>query len=296
MTQPKTPERLDDALQTRNMPRGLDEWETLLDGEETVAVETDVGEMALVRERGQLQLHYAFDSLEAMKQVWHSMFDALRPQILESGYPYVLIDLVEHPNRRWIEGLLAENDFEALGDWLEFVHNDVRDLDPPAIPDGLTMRKGGEADHEVVLALEAAAYGDFTDGATATRARLERAGWLGVLERDGAAIAYALNSAVEGDRGTVLSGAVAPDEQGEGLGKLILGAASFQLASAGARIAEVRVRPDIPQGARVAQALGYRVGRRGVELRRDSDEAVLAQRRADRQGARTARVHFGGWR
>jgi len=117
-----------------------------------------------------------------------------------------------------------------------------------------------------------------------------------VLEQGGAVVAYALNSAAESGRGAILSCAVAPGEQGAGLGKIILGAATYQLGSAGARTVTVRVRPSIPQGARVAQALGYRVGTRGVELRRDSDEALLTQRRLDAQGARTARVRFGGWR
>ena len=36
MTRPRTPERLDDALQTRNMPRTIDEWEQLLDGDGTL--------------------------------------------------------------------------------------------------------------------------------------------------------------------------------------------------------------------------------------------------------------------
>ena len=296
MTQSTTTERLDEVLQTRNIPRSIGEWEELLDGEDSDAVETEVGEMVLVHRRAQLQLHYAFDSLEAMRRVWHPMFERLRPRIAESGYPYVQIELVEHPNRRWIEGLLAESGFEPLGDWLEFVHNDARALDPPEIPDGLTMRRGAAGDHEAVIALEGAAYGEHSDGATATRTRLAGAVWLGVLERDGQAVAYALNNAVEAARGEIASCAVAPDEQGGGLGKIILGAATYQLASAGARTVTVRVRPDIPQGARIAQTIGYRVGTRGVELRRDSDEALLTQRREDRQGARTAHVRFGGWR
>ena len=295
MTQPTTPERLDEALQTRNMPRTISEWEAVLDSGDTIAVETDVGEMAFVEDGGQLQLHYAFDSLEAMKQVWHSMFGALRPRILELGYPYLLIDLVEHPNRRWIEGLLDENDFEQLGDWLEFAHNDVRNLEPPEIPDGLTMRRGTADDHDAVVAIEAAAYGVLTDGATATRTRLEEAAWLGVLEDDGEVIAYALNTAVEDGRGRVLSCAVRPARQRHGLGKVILRAATYQLGAAGARIGLARVRPEIPQGARIAQAVGYRVGRRGVELRRDSDEGVLVQRREE-QRIRNMRVRFGGWR
>ncbi|MCY4615774.1 MAG: GNAT family N-acetyltransferase, partial [Chloroflexi bacterium] len=289
MTQPKT---LDDALQTRNMPRTVDEWEDLLDSDGTHAVETEVGEMAFVEDGGQLHLHYAFDTLEAMKQVWHSMFEVLRPRILDLGYPYLVIDLVEHPNRRWIEGLLDENDFEQLGDWLEFTHNDIRNLDPPEIPTGLTMRRGNEDDHEAVIDLEGRAYGDFTDGATATRNRLAEAAWLGVLERDGELIAYALNSAVEEGAGTVISCAVQPREQNRGIGKVILGAATYQLASAGSRTAAVRVWPEIPRGARIAQAIGYRVGRRGIELRRDSDEAVLEQHREE-QRIRNMRVRFG---
>ena len=295
MTRPRMAERLDDALQTRNMPRTIDEWEQLLDGGGTHAVETDVGEMAFVEDGGQLHLHYAFDTLEAMKQVWHSMFDVLRPRILDLGYPYLVVDLVEHPNRRWIEALLDENDFEQLGDWLEFTHNDIRDLAPPEIPEGLTMRRGNEDDHEAVIALEGTAYGDFTDGATATQRRLEEAAWLGVLERDGEVIAYALNSAVEGASGTVLSCAVRPRDQNRGIGKVILGAATYQLASAGGRTATLRVWPEIPRGARIAQAIGYRVGRRGIEMRRDSDEELLVQHR-DEQRIRNMRVRFGGWR
>ena len=296
MTQPTTPERLDEVLQTRNVPRGINEWEELLDDESTDAVETDVGEMALVRRREQLQLHYAFDSLEAMKRVWHAMFEQLRPRIAESGYPYLQIDLVQLPNRRWVEALLAENDFEPLGDWLEFAHNDVRELEPPEIPDGLTMRRGTPADNDALVAIEGAAYGEHSDGATATRTRLEDAAWVGVLERDGTPVAYALNGAVEGATGEVISCAVGPDGQGAGLGKVILRAATFQLASAGARTVTVRVRPAIPQGARIAQAIGFRVGTRGVELRRDTDEALLAERRASRTGARLAHVRFGKWR
>ena len=76
---------------------------------------------------------------------------------------------------------------------------------------------------------------------------------------------------------------------------MILGAATYQLASAGARTASLRVWPEIPRGARIAQAVGYRVGRRGIELRRDSDEEILAERRDD-QRIRNMRVRFGGWR
>lgn len=191
--------------------------------------------------------------------------------------------------------LLDENDFEPLGDWLEFAHNDIRDIAPPEIPAGLTMRRGNADDHEAVIALEGAAYGDFTDGATATRSRLQAAAWLGVLERDGRIIGYAFNGPVEANRGEVISCAVQPSEQNRSIGKVILGAATYQLASAGARTASVRVWPEIPRGARIAQAVGYRVGNRGVELRRDSDEAVLAEHREE-QRIRNMRVRFGNWR
>ena len=295
MTQPRSAGRLADALQTRNQPRTVDGWEEVLDRDDTEAVETDVGEMALVRERGQLQLHYAFDSLEAMKQVWHSMFEALRPRILASGIPYTSIDLVEHPNRRWIQELLVENDFELMGEWLEFEHNDVAEMEPPEIPEGYTMRRGTDADHDAVIALEGEAYGSFSDGATATATRLEQAGWLGVLERDGTIVAYAINTLVEGGHAEVLSCAVTPRAQGSGLGKVMLAAATYQIGSAGGRVAAVRVRPDMPKGARTAQAVGYSAGRRGIELRRDSDEALNAARREE-QRIRATRVRFGSWR
>ena len=295
MTQTRSGEQLGEALQTRNMPRGIDEWEALLDSDGAEAVETDVGEMALVRERGQLHLHYAFDHLEAMTASFAPMFEALRPRVSESGFPYVTIDLVEHANRRWIGNLLAESDFVSLGEWLELVHPDIRDVEPPEIPDGLTMRKAEPSDFDAIVAIEADAYGELTDGEHATRARLESAAWVGALEHEGDVIAYALNSGVEDGRGEIISCAVASDSQGEGIGKVILGAATYQLAASGAREAAVRVRPDIPQAAHTATPLGFLVGRRGVELRRDSDETVLQQRREDAR-VRGMKVRFGGWR
>ncbi len=288
-------EQLGDALQTRNAPRSIDAWEALLDRDETEAVETAVGEMALVPERGQLHLHYAFDDLEAMTAAWHPCFEALRERIAGSGHPYVTIDLVEHANRRWIENLLVECDFQTMGEWLELVHPGLRGMEPPEIPDGLTMRRAAPADADAIVAIEGAAYGDWTDGEGATRARIVEAGWTGVLERDGEVIAYAINTTVEAGRGEVMSCAVTPDAQGDGIGKVILGAATYQLSASDAREAAVRVRPDIPKAARTATAIGYLVGRRGIELRRDSDEDVLRQARDDAR-VRGMKVRFGGWR
>ena len=295
MTQARTGSQLGDALQTRNAPRSIDDWEALLDSDTAEVVETDVGEMVLARERGQLHLHYAFDDLAAMTAAWHPCFDALRPSISGSGFPYVTIDLVEHINRRWIENLLAECDFQAMGEWLELVHPGLRDVVPPEIPEGLTMRRAQPDDNDAIAAIEGAAYGDWTDGEAATLARIEEAAWTGVLERDGEVIAYAINTAVEDGRGEVMSCAVAPDAQGDGLGKVILGAATYQRAASDGREAAVRVRPDIPTAARTATALGYLVGRRGIELRRDSDEAMLQKVRDDAR-VRGMKVRFGNWR
>lgn len=295
MTQPRTGGQLGDALQTRNAPRSIDEWEELLDSDAAEVVETDIGEMAIVRERGQLHLHYAFDDLEALTAAWHPCFDALRERIGGSGFPYVTIDLVEHINRRWIENLLAECDFQEMGEWLELVHPGLRDVVPPEIPEGLTMRRAQPDDADAIVAIEGAAYGEWTDGEAATLARIEAAGWTGVLERDGEVIAYAINTPVEDGRGEVMSCAVTPDAQGGGIGKVILGAATYQLAASDGREAAVRVRPDIPQAARTATAVGYLVGRRGIELRRDSDEEVLRQARDDAR-VRGMKVRFGGWR
>ena len=295
MTQARAGEQLGEALQTRNQPRSIDEWEELLDSDAAEAVETDVGEMALVRERGQLRLHYAFDDLEAMTAALLPAFDALRPRIADSGFPYVTIDLVEHANRRWIENLLSECDFQPMGEWLELVHPALGGAAPPEIPEGLTMRRARAEDAGAIVAIEGAAYGDWTDGEGATRARLGEAAWAGVLERDGEAIAYAVNTAVGRGRGEIVSCAVAPERQGDGLGKVILGAAAYQLAASGAREAAVRVRPDLPKGARTATAIGFLVGRRGVELRRDADEEAIARAR-DEARVRGMKVRFGGWR
>ena len=289
------PAELGDAVQTRNIPRSVDEWEVLLDAGPTIAVEVDAGELALVQQDGQLQLHFAFDSLEAMKQAFGLMWRELQPRLAGTGYPYVQIDLVEHPNRRWIEELLGEADFGPYGEWLEFTHDEPGEVEPPEIPDGLTMRRGTAADFVAIVALEGDAYGEWADGPHATSHRLERAGWVGVLEEDGEVLAYAFNTPIEDGRGAIQSCAVHPDAQDDGLGRVILQAATFQLGGAGARYVLVRTRPDLPKGARLANGLGFAVSRRGVEFRRSTDEDAIARAREELR-VRGMKVRFGGWR
>src|SRR5690606_24603713 len=102
----------------------------------------------------------------------------------------------------WIETLLGEADFRPFSEWMELERLEMSADDaPPEIPDGYTMRRGTEADHEAVIDLEALALGDRSDGEEAMRLRLESGAWLGVLERDGEIVAYAINGDVQGAEG-----------------------------------------------------------------------------------------------
>ena len=88
---------------------------------------------------------------------------------------------------------------------------------------------------------------------------------------------------------------VAPDEWGNGYGRLILAAAAYCHASQGAVRARIRVRPDIKQGLKTAAEEGFRFHRSGVEYRRLVDEDALRQAREARRFI-GVKARFGGWR
>ena len=280
----------------RNAPMRHRAWLELVQHDDVASIESDAGALVLAMQDGQLNLHYAFGELETMRLELGPLFEQLKGEIGSFDANYVRIDLIQLVNRDWVQPLLRGIDFEEFAEWMDMVHPKLDpDAPPPEFSQGVTMRRGEADDADRIVEIEAAAYGDLADGEVATRERLATAAWVGVLESDGAPIAYAINGEVERAEGRIHSAAVHPDAWGEGLGRQILAAASYQLVASEARSAVVRVRPDIPQALQVTQALGFTPGPRGVEWRRTVDEQAIEERRA-RARISGVKARFGGWR
>ena len=280
----------------RNVPMRPRVWRELLESDDVAAIESDAGTLLLAMADGQVNLHYAFVDQEQMRREFVPLFRQLEPEIDSFDAEYVRIDLVQVPDRAWVEPLLHEVDFRNFGEWMDMVHHELDpDAPPPEFPQGVTMRRGDTDDFDRIVAIESEGYGDLGDGETATRLRLEDAAWAGVLEQDGEMVGYAVNAEVDAARAQILSAAIAPAARGHGFGQLLLAAAVYQLTAADAREATVRVRPAIGQALRITQALGFRPGDRGVEWRRPADAEAIAERRhSERRGGVKAR--FGNWR
>jgi ribosomal protein S18 acetylase RimI-like enzyme len=287
-------ERIETRTAVRNFPMKPRDWETLLDLDETTAVEVDGGEMALVMHDGQLQLMFSFETNEVMKAAFSPMWTALKPKLKQYKVPYARFDLVAFPVREWIDHMLDEADFVPFAEWIEMEHRETADLTPPEPPAGVTIRKATAADEARIVEIEADAYDVQSDGAEVTRARLAAASWTGVLEEDGAVIAYAIND-IEDGAGRIVSAAVAPEAWGRGFGAVIVQAAAYQLAASGARLITLLARPGIPRSIETARAVGFRPGRSGSEFRRSLDERANAARRKQRH-VEGMKVRFGDWR
>ena len=287
-----------DSLQPmlRNVPLRPRQWRDMMSRDDVVSISSETVELALVPRDGQLHLFYAFSSEEEARRDFLEVFNELADDIEEEGWPYTRIDLVGLPNRIWIETLLGEADFRPFSEWMELERLQMSaDDGPPEIPSGYTMRRGTEADHEMVIDLEALALGDRSDGEEAMRLRLESGAWLGVLEREGEIAAYAINGEVQGAEGRIVSTAVHPDHWRTAAEGTILAAAAYQLASRAATKAVVELYPDIGSSVRAALDHGFVAGRRGVELRRPTEEETRRElRQADRVTGVKAR--FGNWR
>ena len=280
----------------RNSPIRAREWRELLERDDVAVAHGEHGDVALVEELGQINLHVAFMTEEDGRLLFPGLFAELDPAIAEGEWPYARVDLIEMPNRTWLEPLLRDAGFRPFGEWMDVERRELRaDTPPPEFPDGVRMRRGGEDDHDAIVALEAEAYGEVSDGETATRLRLAAANWLGIVEVDGSMAGYAMNETEENARARILSAAVHPDHRGRGLGRLILDAASYQIASQDATQATVRLSPRLQPAVQAAHRAGFADGRRGIELRRPTDPEIRAavERQERLLGVKS---RFGDWR
>ena len=146
------------------------------------------------------------------------------------------------------------------------------------------------------LEIEADSYGECADRPEVTRARLESALWIGVLEEAGQVVAYAIG-ALEGNLGRTLSAAVTPEASAGvvGLGAIIVQAGAYQLAAAGARQLTVLARPDIRGLSRRRVLSDSAQAAAAANFDAHSNERSNAARRRQRH-VDGMKVRFGEWR
>lgn len=280
----------------RNAPLRPRARRALLDAPGTVHLQVDEGELILAQERGQQRLYWGFTGIEAMRRDFPEMWQAAKEDLTPESCDYISMDLAGLPSRDWLEPLLQDADFAMFAEWMEMAHPALDADTVPEIPDGLTMRKGEASDVDRLREIWTESHGDYVDGPRTWDWILDEAAWVGILENaDKDIVAFAINGEVERNEGTVLAAAVAPEAFGNGYGQVILGAATYQLATKDAVKANIRVRPDIRNALRTCSDLGYRHVVAGVEYRRSLDEALIAERREERR--RTGvKARYGGWR
>jgi len=279
----------------RNVPMRAHEWNEFLETPSATVIDAEVAQMALVPERGQLSLYWAFADLDTMRQHYTAMFEELKPEIAEADVDFITLDLVQFQQRDWIKPLLDDTDFLFFAEWLDMIHPGLDPNDIPEFPEGVTMRRATDDDVDRMYEIWLASYGELIRSPGTFDYYLENETWAGALEKDGEVIGFAINGPVDATIGEIFDVAVAPEARGHGYGKLLLAAASYQLTTQDARRATIRVRPDIKQATRTCADMGFRPGIGGLEFRRITDEDAIAQRREERRVA-GVKARFGGWR
>jgi ribosomal protein S18 acetylase RimI-like enzyme len=279
----------------RNTPMSARKWRERLEAPGTTVIDAEVAQIAIVPERGQLTLSWAFADINTMRQHYTAMFDELKPEIAEADVDFITMDFVQVQNRDWLKPLLDDTDFQFFAEWIEMTHPGLEPDAIPEFPDGMTMRHATDDDVERMYAIWTEAYGDLLPGPGTFDYYLENQSWVGALEKDGKLVAFAINGPVVAAVGEIFDVAVAPEARGNGYGQLALAAAAYQLTTQEARRATVRVRPDIKQALRTCAELGFKPGTAGLEYRRTTDEEAIKERRETRRVA-GVKARFGGWR
>lgn len=285
----------DAAFTFRNAPLSARQRRALLESPGTLHLPVDEGEVIVAWVRGQQHLYWAFTDIEAMRREFPSMWDEVKEALDRDG-DYVALDLAGLPSRDWLMPILQDADFAFFAEWMDMVNPALDATTVPDFPEGVKMRKGGGADVDRLREIWTEAHGEHGDGPDTFDWILDEAAWVGVLEdADGEILAFAINDEPERAEGNVLAAAVAPEAWGNGYGRLVLGAATYQLASAGAVRAHIRVRPDIKNALRTCSDLGFRHELAGVEFRRSLDEAKIAADREERRRV-GVKARYGNWR
>ncbi|MDA1240393.1 MAG: GNAT family N-acetyltransferase [Chloroflexi bacterium] len=280
----------------RNAPLRPRARQALLDAPGTVHLHSDEGELILADDRGQQRVYWAFTGIEGMRRDFPEMWQHAKEDLDPETCDYVTMDLAALPTRDWLMPLLNDTDFEFFAEWMEMAHPALDANVVPEFPAGVKMRKGTGTDVDRMREIWTAAHGDYAEGPRTWDWILDEAGWVGALEDSaGDLIAFAINGHVERGEGEVLAAAVAPEAWGNGYGRLVLDAATYQLAASEAVKATIRVRPDIRNALRTASDAGFRHVIAGVEFRRSLDEAGIAAKREERR--RTGvKARYGKWR
>jgi GNAT superfamily N-acetyltransferase len=279
----------------RNTPMSARDWNELVNSSGATSISGDVGDLALIRQQGELALYWQFEDLDGMRQHFQPMFDELREEIASADVDFVTMDLVQVRERDWLKPLLDDASFSFFAEWLDMTHPG---LDPEAMPEfpaGFEMRRPTDDDVERMFEIWNGAYGELSRAAGTFDHYLDEHTWAGVLETDGEIVGFAINGPVRAAEGVVLEVAVAPEHWGNGYGKLLLEAATYQLTTQDARRATVRVRPDIKPSLRACADVGFRPGTGGLEYRRTTDEEAIAERLEERRKT-GVKARFGGWR
>ena len=99
------------SMLIRNTPKSQNEWKKLIDSEGVTSIEADFAQMAIVQEKGQLTVHWAFEDINVMREHFLPMFEELKPEIADADVEFIALDIVQFQNRDWIQPLLTDANF-----------------------------------------------------------------------------------------------------------------------------------------------------------------------------------------
>ena len=96
------------SMLIRNTPKSQSDWKKLIDSKGVTSIDTDFAQMAIVQEKGQLTVHWAFEDINVMREHFLPMFEELKPEIADADVDFIALDLVQFQNqiRTWLATLI----------------------------------------------------------------------------------------------------------------------------------------------------------------------------------------------
>jgi len=246
-----------------------------------------------------LWLVYGFADADVLRLCFQPLLERLVKGLDPARWPDGLrVRFTDHPNRPFIEPVLAGCAFEVHDEWMEMNLLELPEAHAPSVQvvPGYTLRPAAEDDLQEYVEVDRQAFHarrPMSLGAAGQKlATVDRFQML-VSEADGRLAGFVCLLRWPQATGAVDDIAVRPDLQRRGLGEAMMRWALAWFRQEGMRRAWLDVLLDNAPALALYKKLGFTPGTTGLTYRRPLDENELQRIREEQRGTY---IKFGDWR
>ncbi len=225
-----------------------------------------------------LRLFYEFDTVNHIRMHLTNLLNEMGELANEhSETELMVLDFNDFPRRHYVEPMLIGAGFVSPSEVSVMRCRDVRDQTLPETDDDISVREASASDAEAIAEIERLASGEGAHAPPLADQFFERAEWIGIAERNGAAAGYI--QVVAGEKRGIIADEliVHPDFDHAVISRALLAAAMRRGAESNRRAMTLRVAGD-SVGDPLLREFNFRHITNELTYQRPADPAEVQRR------------------